>query len=270
MFAEMAAPYLALGWRVLPLAMGEKIPAISTANGGHGWKDATNDPAIIAEWSKRYPHANIGIATGKMSGIVIVDIDPRHGGFVTLARLAGAGFVFPPCPEEKTGNGGRHLVYAYRDGIASNKNKLGPGIEIKSDGGYIVTAPSWIRKSEQGPGGPYEWLKKPTSVLPPFPYWAVTKLRPTPVVRPQFEPRMTHEMAERSLEGLCARLAREPQGERNKILNWAAFTAGGLIRQGKISRGMAERRLRQAALHAGLTPSETEKTLRSGLDGALK
>jgi hypothetical protein len=77
-------------------------------------------------------------------------------------------------------------------------------------------------------------------------------------------------MAERSLEGLCAKLAREPQSNRNHLLNWCAYTAGGLVKQGKISRGMAERRLRQAALHAGLTPYETEKTLRSGLDGTLK
>src|SRR6516162_1460673 len=123
-FLEAATYYTGLGWRVLPLAKAGKMPAISTANGG--------------------------IATGKMSGITVIDVDPRHGGFTTLARLARDGLVFPPCPEERTGNGGRHLIYSYRDDIASNKNKLGPGIEVKSDGGYIVAAPSWTGPSEQG------------------------------------------------------------------------------------------------------------------------
>jgi hypothetical protein len=255
---------------VLPLAKAGKMPAISTANGGHGWRDATDDPAVIADWARRFPGANVGIATGKMSGITAIDVDPRHGGFTTLARLARDGLVFPPCPEEKTGNGGRHLIYSYRDDIASNKNKLGLGIEVKSDGGYIVAAPSWTGPSEQGPGGPYEWLKKPTGILPSLPYWFIERMKPKPVARPQFEPRMTHEMAERSLEGLCAKVANEPEKNRNNLLNWATFNAGLLVKQGKISASVVEARLTQAALAAGLPLPEIRKTIRSGLDGALK
>jgi putative DNA primase/helicase len=204
------------------------VPAIPKWQGGNGWKDATDDPALIAEWARRFPDGNIAVATGKMSGITVIDVDPRNGGFATLARLARDGLVFPPCPEAKTGNGGRHLIGAYRPDIAASKNKPGTGIDIKSDGGYIVAAPSWIGKSEQGEGGRYEWLKMPTNVPPALPYWFIERMRPKP--RPQFEPRITHEMAERSLEGLCAKLAREPQSNRNHLLNWCAYTAGGLVR----------------------------------------
>jgi hypothetical protein len=267
-FLEAATFYIGLGWKVLPLCKAAKIPAIAKADGGNGWKDATDDPAIIADWARRFPNANIGIATGKVSGIVVVDFDKRNGGFATLARLARDGLVFPPCPEAKTGNAGRHLVFAYRPDIAASKNKLGAGVDIKSDGGYIVAAPSWIGKSDQGDGGRYEWLKKPTSAPPELPYWFIEKMKPKP--RPRFEPRATHEMAERSLEGMCAKVASAPQGDRNNVLNWATYNAGLLVKEHKIGAGIVEARLRQAAVAAGLPLHEVEKTIRSGLDGAMK
>jgi hypothetical protein len=265
MFAEAARFYISLGWKVFPLVQRGKVPTIKG-----GYQIATDDPAIIAAWARQFPHANIAIATGKVSGIIVIDIDKRNGGFATLAKLAGVGFVFPLCPEAKTGNGGRHLFFAYRGNIESGKNKLGPGIDVQSDKRYIVGVPSWIGESDQGPGGSYEWLNKPTSTPPALPYWVVEKLKPKPIARPQFEPRMTHEMAERSLEGMARRLAGASAGSRNELLNWCAFHAGQLVRERKIGSSVVEARLTQAALAAGLPLPEIRKTIQSGLFGALK
>jgi hypothetical protein len=240
-FLETARFYIGLGWCVLPLVPHSKAPLIKG-----GYQSASRDAVTIEAWGKQFPHANIGIATGTSSGITVVDADPRNGGFATLAKLAGAGFVFPLCPEAKTGNGGRHLVFAHRPDVASSKDKLGRGIDIKSDRGYVVAAPSWIAKSEQGDGGPYEWLKRPTSTPPALPYWVVEKLKPKPIARPHFEPRMTHEISERSLEGMAAALARSARGNRNNILNWCAYQAGQLVKERKIGIGIVKARLTTA------------------------
>lgn len=270
-FRDAAAFFVGLGWRVFPLAEGAKIPAISAKKGGRGFKDATDDSDIIDAWARKFPNANIGVATGEKSGIVVVDIDPRNGGTASVAALAGRGFVLPACPEARTGNGGRHLFFAYRQGIKASKDRLGKGIDIKSDGGYIVGAPSIIAASEQGSGGPYRWVRQPVSpTLPALPRWAMDRLEPKPQALPKFAPVSSAEGAERSLEGMARSLARASSGHRNNLLNWAAYTAGDLVRQGKIGAETVSSRLTQAALAAGLPLPEVQATIASGLRGASR
>ena len=150
MFQEAAALYVSLGFKVFPLAAGSKLPAIK---GGHGFKDATDDADQMEQWARRFPNANIGIATGASSGLVVIDIDPRNGGTASMCKLGGKGMTFPPCPTVRTGNGGRHLYFAFPVGLASSLNKLGPGIDVKATGGYVVAPPSIIAPSDSGPGG---------------------------------------------------------------------------------------------------------------------
>jgi hypothetical protein len=52
-------------------------------------KDATFDPKQIKAWWEKWPQANIGVATGAKSGIVVIDVDPRNGGGETLEKLQG-------------------------------------------------------------------------------------------------------------------------------------------------------------------------------------
>lgn len=268
MFTDAAAFYVGLGWQVFPLAGGSKLPAIK---GGHGFKDATDAADTIAQWGREFPTANIGIATGAPSGILVVDIDPRNGGTASIAALAGKGMLFPDCPEARTGNGGRHLFFALHPAIRPSKDRLGKGIDIKATGGYVVGAPSVIAASDQGPGGQYRWVRRPaSSALPRLPQWAVERLAPKPRPAPKFEPMATAEAAERSLEGMARALASASQGHRNNLLNWAAYHAGDLVRQGKIGAGAVSSRLTQAALAAGLTLPEVQATIASGLRGALE
>lgn len=265
-FADAADFYVSLGWKVLVLAAGSKVPAIK---GGAGFKDATDDCDTIDRWSKAHPNANIGVATGRPSGIIVIDIDPRNGGFDSVSKLAGKGFVFPQAPEARTGNAGRHLIFAYNPTVKASKDRLGPGIDVKTDGGYVVAAPSVIAKSDSGPGGQYRWVREPSSFLPPLPAWTLEALRPKERPLPKFERVATADSARKSLEGMASRLAGSPKGHRNNLLNWAAYTAGDLVRQGKIGVGEVEARLMQAAISAGLTFPEAKATLDSGLKAAI-
>jgi len=158
---EMALAYARHGWAVLPLhslvdsrcdcrrtcASPAKHPRTL-----HGVKDATTDLDKIARWWGMWPQAGVGIATGAVSGIVVFDVDPRHGGLETIDKVRKKYPLFlPETARVRTQgmDGGYHLYYAYREGM--KLRSPGPGIDIKSDGGYVVAPPS------VGPEGPYRW-----------------------------------------------------------------------------------------------------------------
>lgn len=266
-FVDSSAFYVSLGWKIFPLAPGLKVPQ---AKGEGGFKSATDDGRVIAAWERKYPHANVGIATGVPSGILVIDIDPRNGGDETIARLAGNGFVFPRCPEAKTGNGGRHLIFAYDERIRTSKDRLGKGIDVKADGGYIVGAPSHIAASDQGKGGFYRWIVEPQIGLPRLPVWALTRLMPREAPTPKFERVATSTDAARSLEGLAKSVASAGKGSRNNILNWAAYQAGQHVRAGRLPASVVSSRLTQAGLSAGLDLKDIQATIASGLRGAAQ
>ena len=128
----------------------------------NGVDAATCDHARIREWWIRWPEAGIGIATGKRSGIFVVDVDPRNGGFETLDCLEEEHGEMATL-QARTGGDGLHIVYRYPRGatIQSGNNVLGPGIDVKGDGGYIVAPPSL-----HASGRRYAWLT-PTGALTP-------------------------------------------------------------------------------------------------------
>ena len=122
----------------------------------NGFKDATTDLAVIREWWRMWPTANIGVATGRISGIFVVDIDPRNGGFQSMEtfeteRPDGS---LPGTLTALTGGGGRHLFFKYpTDGVVPSRKPWIPGVDIKSDGGYVILPPGTHIS-----GGRYEWL----------------------------------------------------------------------------------------------------------------
>ena len=177
-YAAHARKNAALRWATFPLAIGKKVPMA----GSHGFKSASADPRVVAARAAEYPDANIGIATGKVSGLIVIDIDPRNGGDLTLERLAAAGKRFPKTVEAISCQNGRHLYYAYDAKAKScSKSKLGMGIDVKRDGGYVVAPPSvWSRN-----GQPYRWLRSPQrSAVRPLPRWIIDALQPLPKPKP--------------------------------------------------------------------------------------
>ena len=108
----------------------------------NGLNDGTTNEEIIDSWWTKNPRANIGIRTGTESGIIVLDIDPRHEGNVSLAQLEQKHGNLPVTGEVLTGGGGRHLFFKHPGGTAGSKAGLAPGLDVRGDGGYVVAPPS--------------------------------------------------------------------------------------------------------------------------------
>jgi hypothetical protein len=108
----------------------------------HGVLDATTEAARIARWWSTYASANIGVATGRVSRLVVVDVDPRHDGPRHLAQLERRYLDMPRTAEVVSGGGGRHLYFEHRDDALPSGASLVPGVDVRGDGGYIVAPPS--------------------------------------------------------------------------------------------------------------------------------
>jgi hypothetical protein len=108
------------------------------------WKEeASSDSSKIQGWINKWPNMNIGIVTGSLSRILVVDVDPRHDGDKSLADFEKENGILPPTLTVKTSGGGRHLYYKYPDNIKlSNRQDVLPGVDIRGEGGFIVAPPS--------------------------------------------------------------------------------------------------------------------------------
>ena len=158
---EIATSYAQRGWPVLPLhtptSRGCSCHQPTCQSIGkhprtrRGLRDATTDLDRVTGWWQRWPHANSGIATGRTSGLVVIDIDPDHGGETSLRRLQHA----HPLPRTaQAGSGtGRHLYYTSAEAVPSSIGRLGEGIDVRANGGYIV-APG----SRHASGRRYRWI----------------------------------------------------------------------------------------------------------------
>jgi hypothetical protein len=141
-------------------------------------RDATSNQQKVDYWREQNPHANIGLLCGELSGVIVIDMDPRNGSEVTVAQLAREGKMFPDTVEVATPSGGRHLYYAYDARCAqSGNNKLGPGIDVSSNGHYVVLPPSfWSEKAAS-----YSWKRPPRgTTFQSLPKWVFEALAPRP------------------------------------------------------------------------------------------
>lgn len=108
----------------------------------HGHLAATCDPQRLQQMARNAPHGMLGIRTGAVSGLVVVDVDPRHGGDESLAGLIAAGLL-PPTARVVTGASGQHLYYRHPGQRITSRPLPGwPGVDIKGDGGYVIAPPS--------------------------------------------------------------------------------------------------------------------------------
>lgn len=112
---------------------------------------ATVDPATIVRLWSRWPTANIAIATGERSGIIVVDLDPRNGGLESWGALIKQFGDITPTWTVRSGGGGLHFYFKHPGGWIKS-NPIAPGVDIKADGGSIIAPPS-IHHS----GGVYVW-----------------------------------------------------------------------------------------------------------------
>lgn len=145
-FEDLARPFLDHDIRVFPLKTDDKIPL----KGSNGFKNATTDPVQIKTWGKQFPNSNLGIPTGNASGIIVVDLDRKSGvdgikAFKLLCKKLG--IKMPGTYRLQTPSGGRHLYFRtkYADRIRNSAGRLGPGIDVRGQGGYVVGQGSSIK-----------------------------------------------------------------------------------------------------------------------------
>lgn len=140
---QAAQDYVGLGWGIIPLHPNSKLPVISN------WpQDYIKDVAQIDKFWGRAP-CNIGIVTGRASGLVVLDVDVKHGakGLESLARLQRE-YGALNTRRIQTPTGGLHFYFAYPPNTEIIKNKVGflPGLDIRADGGYVVAPPSIVKE----------------------------------------------------------------------------------------------------------------------------
>lgn len=133
-----ALAYAARGWRVFPCQPRGKRPLVKS------WPDvATFDGAQIANWWEQWPDANVACVTGPASGFFVLDVDVPDGP-ASLAALEAEHSPLPATLEQATGSGGMHLLFRWPEGrsLRNSAGKLGPGLDVRADGGYVIAPPS--------------------------------------------------------------------------------------------------------------------------------
>lgn len=140
-----ALEYLNKGWSVIPIKPSSKLPSIVS------WKVYQERLPTIEEvtgWWTTRPNDNIALICGKISGIIVVDIDPQHGGVDSTK-----GLELPPTLASRTGGGGQHLFYKWNSKLIGAKVGVRAGIDIRSEASYVVLPPSL-----HASGNNYEWM----------------------------------------------------------------------------------------------------------------
>ncbi len=146
------------GWPIFPLQwMEEELCSCGSTSckspGKHplvsrGFKAASTDIDQVHAWHNKWPLANWGMRTGDIktggAGILVVDIDTKSGGFETWELLRNEHLEPIETVTVATGGGGQHFWFIYPPGmdIRSGAGVLGPGIDIRANGGYVVVPPS--------------------------------------------------------------------------------------------------------------------------------
>lgn len=170
-FLDNASRYAERGFHVFPCISGGKTPLTKS-----GFKDASVDPAQIAEWSEQYPDANIGIATGA-SNLIVLDVDTKEGkaGLESLKQLYSDSALATALKETKrvrTWSGGYHFYFRPRENVVlhNTASKLGKDLDIRGDGGYVIAPPS-----RGADGREYTW-ETPKAPILEIPLELVSKL----------------------------------------------------------------------------------------------
>jgi hypothetical protein len=259
------------GWYVFPCATGTKRPALN----GNWQRHATTDPGRIRDWWTYRPY-NIGISCGP-SNLVVIDLDvppwrdaDPATGVSTLRELCQrAGRPYPSGTfTVVTPSGGTHLYFrAPAAAIANSASRLGPLIDIRADGGYVlgpgsrVGGRSYTRTNEALPAPLPAWITRALTQPPP-------QAAPSPLAITGNVPALPYGLA--ALREETARVATAPEGTRNDTLNRAAFSLGQLVAGGCLPGSAVISSLAEAARESGLPDREANRTINSGMTAGAR
>jgi Bifunctional DNA primase/polymerase, N-terminal len=232
----------------------------------HGRNDASTDPEVIGRWWHRWPHANLGLATGIVFDALDVD---GAAGLAAVRQLTRAVGLRLPGPLVATGGGGWH--YWFRPTGLGNRPPRGLAhVDWRGRGGCVLAPPS-----RHASGGSYRWLRRldqaPLPEVPAALHELLDPDRPAPTRPPRTAgPDVAgHPYGRRVLAAELAALGRATPGQRNHTLNRTAFKAYRYVAGGLLDDEQVTAAFTQAALAIGLQAAEVGRTLASARTAGL-
>ncbi|MER7246183.1 bifunctional DNA primase/polymerase [Kribbella sp. NPDC000426] len=276
--ADRGWPVFVLGRSKRPVANCNDCPrdAHDPATCGHltchGFYAATTAPARVAAILAAVPRGQLAVRTGAVSGLLVVDVDPAHGGDHSLSDLMTQRLV-PRTLHVHTGSGGLHLYYRHPghhtgQHIASRPMPNRPGIDIKADGGYVVLPPSIHHRTRR----PYQWGTTATDVEMPPP-GLLAAIDPPPAVQnpPAGQPTtrpgggsISHP--DKLLSAHLAAVRNAPEGRRRTTLYGAARGVARLVAAGAIDHADAIAVLTDA----GHLAQQSDRDIRAAITGGFR
>ncbi|MFJ1995717.1 bifunctional DNA primase/polymerase [Streptomyces asiaticus] len=263
------------GYAVFPLSRN-KVPAIASPHErghscrggcgqpGHGVHDATTLSADVRRLFDHAPRAaGYGVACGGDRRLIGLDLD-RHGtadGCAELTRLAAEhGFTIPHTLTVCTPSDGYHLWFTAPEGatVPNSAGRVGPGIDVRGTGGYLVGPGSVGTKGEY-----VLHPKLGEAVVQPIPAALLRLMLPARVTPVQRRASPLLRTRDAALEGLVRVVAGAQEGQRNSRLYWAACKAWAHVADGHMDAATAERALVEAAVSQGLAERDASRTVAS-------
>ncbi len=212
----------------------------------HGFKDGTRDPDAVCKLWKLYPGPLVGVPTGEISGLDVLDVDPRHGGDSWFSQHK---YRLPSTRVHRARSGGLHLFFQHQHGRRCNAGKIAAGVDVRDDGGYVIWWPA---------------AELPVVCDMPVTLWP-NWLRAQFMSRPGPKTQRITVPDQYALMRLVQLIARAREGERNDLTYWAACRAGEMVASGLLTADAAAAVIAEAATRAGLPLSEAERTAWSGV-----
>ena len=241
---EDAREYLALGWAPIPVKTKDKRPLIKDWS---RFSDNLPEKDLVDMWWSQWPVANIGLVTGRASGLLVLDIDSGNGGWESIKTKN-----VPDTLKAITGSDGGHIYFKFpSDAKYTNRAGLLPGVDVRGHGGQIIAPPS-VHPN----GKTYRWRNSLHTPLHDPPDWLLDLLIDTNRISIPKEKNGSEALSRATLEFLAQGA---PEGQRNNRLFKAAADMAGC----GLCLDDAEGRLVSVALRDGVLEEEARATIRS-------
>lgn len=216
-----ALQYAARGWHVFPAPPGAKKSHVAGKYGNGTRWSATADPSEIRKHWARWPDANVGIACGPASGLLVIECDTPDGhdvnGVANMLQLIAAHGPLPDTIEALSPSGSWHIYFRFPEAtdLRNSTSQIAPGVDVRGEGGMVIGVPS----VKPGMAQPYRWKNPPGLFeLADCPDWLLQLCKPrekelSPEAHIQIDVGSTHQTA--------------GQAEVEELLSWVDPDAGG-------------------------------------------
>lgn len=241
-FLDIAMFYAQKNIKTFPIKRQGKSPLCSK-----GFKSATTDKVVLQEWNNKFSNCNVGIPTGSINNIFVVDIDGEKGieSLNRLERIYGK----LDAPTVTTGKG-KHLYFKMPENtdIKSSVSKIADHIDIRANGGYVVAPPSVHENGHR-----YTWENFfPNQDFPEAPSWLISLIA-------------NAEKQTLPVSGVLEEISNAPQGQRNDTLYRRAISLINRSKKEYLNMNDVKQDIINAALQSGLSKEESIKTFENAL-----